>query len=597
MCSPGLKLLLATLPTLLKYFVAIALLYYGTLKYFDFELRWPLYCKVLASLGLIIASTLVQVKWGQLRNKWAARRLGAVLPPVIKGRLPGNVDTLRTVFEHERTGYTGDFLLIHIKDLGWTFNWRIFGMDDIVTVEPEHIKAILATEFDNFERGDTFKDVMQSVLGDGVFNADGDMWKFHRSMTRPFFSRDRISHFEIFGRHADEAVALLNARMREGQAVDIQDLVGRFTLDSATEFLFGHCVHVLRAGLPYSPNLTLSQEKNEQPRDTASVFAEAFKNAQLVVALRSRVGDLWPLFEFWKDKTKDSMKIVDAFIEPILQDAVAKRKGPVSSFTSKKEIEEGETLLDHLINFTSDTKILKDEIINIMIAGRDTTAATLTFAMYCLAMYPNVMKRLRDEILSVVGKERNPTYGDLKEMKYLRAFINEVLRLYPPVPFNMRQSIKATTLPNKTPGARPWYVPAHCGISYSVLLMHRRADLWGPDAHEFDPDRFLDYRLHKYLTPNPFIFLPFNAGPRICLGQQFAYNEVGFMLIRLLQAFDNVSLAEDAQPEDSLPPPEWTKAVGERKSVEKLWPKSHLTLYIKGGLWIRLHEAPAHESV
>ena len=57
-------------------------------------------------------------------------------------------------------------------------------------------------------------------------------------------------------------------------------------------------------------------------------------------------------------------------------------------------------------------------------------------------------------------------------------------------------------------------------IGYSVFFMHRRKDLWGPDAEEFDPDRFLDERVKTYLTPNPFIFLPFNAGPRICLGQQ-----------------------------------------------------------------------------
>lgn len=131
--------------------------------------------------------------------------------------------------------------------------------------------------------------------------------------------------------------------------------------------------------------------------------------------------------------------------------------------------------------------------------------------------------------------------------------------------------------------------------------MHRRTDLWGPDgkltqvdpqqvayhdtsllhpAAEFDPDRFLDARLHKYLTPNPFIFMPFNAGPRICLGQQFAYNEVSFMLIRLLQAFDGVELAQDEQPLDSRPPAEWARAaVGDRKRVEKVWLKSHFTLY------------------
>ncbi|EJD03502.1 cytochrome P450 monooxygenase pc-1 [Fomitiporia mediterranea MF3/22] len=597
MLSPGLKLLLVKSPKLLAHLLTIALLYYGSSKYFGFILRWPLFLKLLGGLGLVPITALVQVTWTQLRNKWAARRMGAILPPLVKSYLPGSVDTLRYVFEHERSGYLGDDALVHIKDLGRTFNWRLFWMDKIITTEPEHVKAVLATEFENYEKGDVFKDHMRSVLGDGVFNADGDMWRFHRSMTRPFFSKDRISHFEIFGRHADEAIGLLKARVREGQAVDFQDLVGRFTLDSATEFLFGHCVHVLHAGLPYSPNLASSRAERDKPRDTATVFAQAFAEAQLAISMRSRLGPMWPLFEFWKDATQDSMKIVDAFIEPILQDAVAKRKGPVLNFNSKKEIEEGETLLDHLINFTNDTKILKDETLNIMIAGRDTTAATLTFAMYCLAMYPSVMRRLREEILSVVGKERNPSYDDLKGMKYLRAFINEVLRLYPPVPFDVRQSIKATTLSNKTPGARPWYVPAHTSVIYSVFLMHRREDLWGPDANEFDPDRFLDYRLHKYLTPNPFIFLPFNAGPRICLGQQFAYNEASFMLVRLLQAFDGVSLAEDAQPEDTLPPKEWKEAVGERKSVEKVWPKSHLTIYVKGGLWVRLQEAPANESV
>ena len=143
--------------------------------------------------------------------------------------------------------------------------------------------------------------------------------------------------------------------------------------------------------------------------------------------------------------------------------------------------------------------------------------------------------------------------------------------------------------------------------------MHRRKDLWGPDgedvisfpltpmlthtlaAEEFDPDRFLDERLRKYLTPNPFIFSPFNAGPRICMGQQvgmlllklfcsnvlmpwqFAYNEMSYFLTRLLQAFSSISLAEDVQ---TLAPAEWAKAPG-RKGVEKAIIKSHLTLYVQ----------------
>ena len=135
-------------------------------------------------------------------------------------------------------------------------------------------------------------------------------------------------------------------------------------------------------------------------------------------------------------------------------------------------------------------------------------------------------------------------------------------------------------------------------VSYSVHCMHKRKDYWGPDgtfrskfqicnftsltsistAEVFDPDRFLDERLHKYLIPNPFIFLPFNGGPRICLGQQFAYNEMSFFLIRLLQNFETIHFDEDAQPEESKPPKAWLGLPG-RKGVEKFWPKAHLTLY------------------
>lgn len=219
-----------------------------------------------------------------------------------------------------------------------------------------------------------------------------------------------------------------------------------------------------------------------------------------------------------------------------------------------------------------DTKVLKDEILNIMIAGRDTTAGTLTFVFYLLSQHPDVMKRLREEILSKLGNNR-PAYEELRDMKYLRAVINGrpphilarttvdkvnsrnsealsggVSRSVPAIssmltpsnrPFNVRTTNKAVIWPSLTPGAKPYYIPAgtrfeRCICSgfvfvltslpircpYSVFLMQRRKDLWGADAEEFDPDRFLDERVQKYLTHNPFIFLPFNAGPRICLGQQ-----------------------------------------------------------------------------
>ena len=137
--------------------------------------------------------------------------------------------------------------------------------------------------------------------------------------------------------------------------------------------------------------------------------------------------------------------------------------------------------------------------------------------------------------------------------------------------------------------------------------MHRRADLWGPTgtfvshshqarlaldtppaAPEFDPDRFLDERVKAYLVPNPFIFLPFNAGPRICLGQQFAYSEASTIIARIAQAFKSITLDMDSNPE-AKPPVAWAMANG-RKAIEKVWVKWRITLCAKGGVWVQMEE-------
>ncbi|KAJ8697745.1 Protein kinase alk2, variant 2 [Pleurotus ostreatus] len=306
-------------------------------------------------------------------------------------------------------------------------------------------------------------------------------------MTRPFFSKDRISHFELFGRMADDALTQLKARLREGFPVDVQDLASRFTLDSATEFLFGQNVRSLSAGLPY-PHYDPRSNDPVFKNHPANLFAVAFGEAQSNVALRSRYGINWPLAEPWVDKTAKQMKVVKRFIEPILKEAVERKKamGDIEkNNAADREVKEGETLLDHLVNYTDDRKVLLDEILNIMIAGRDTTANSITFTLYLLAQHPDVLQRLREEIISKLGPTQGPTYDDVRDMKYLRAVINEVLRLYPAVPSNVRTSRQAAVWPSKT-GGKPLYIPAGTKIPYSVFVMQRRTDLWGPDG-KFSP--------------------------------------------------------------------------------------------------------------
>ncbi|SJL17616.1 uncharacterized protein ARMOST_21170 [Armillaria ostoyae] len=479
---------------------------------------------------------------------------------------------------------------------GSTFSFTVFSDTRVFTIDPEHVKAILMTQFQNFEKGAFSFAATKSLLGEGIFNVDGDMWKFHRSMTRPLFNKSRID-LDNFERHAVSTIALIKARLREGYPVNFQDVVARFSLDSATEYLFGNDVNSISAGLLYPA------ESGNSPfvAHPSNAFVKAFAKAQEQIVVRFHRGQFWPLCEFWADEVKPLRQVVDDFIRPTLAEAFdRKAKGvkPGKDFEST-------SLLDRLVESIDDKKIVEDELVNLLAAGRDSISALLTFAVYMMCEHPDMATRLRSEILEKVGSRRS-TCEDIREMKYLRAFLDETLRLYPPLPMSARLSKVATSLPNK--GRAPYYVPGNTEVLFSTFSMHRRTDLWGPDgkmialplptltppnlpALEFDPDRFLDSRLHKYLTPNPYIFVPFNAGPRICLGQQFTYNEASYYLIRLLQTFSSFSLALDAQPAEGIPPKTWTRAPGTTKGRDKIMLGTHVLLYAKGGLWVRMEEA------
>ncbi|KAI0630296.1 cytochrome P450 [Trametes polyzona] len=551
------------LPPALPFLVA-----YAGRRFFDVSIPlWVLIPSAFLSIPLV---ALAVVKWNDYN--WARRAAahGAVMPVVAKrDGIP---------IPKDNTRFPRDVFFRLSEKYGHTFLIELYNMK----------RAILATDFASYEKGPNFRYQMQTLLGIGVFNADDltstvVLCRFHRSMTRPFFSKDRISHFDIFDRHALDALSQMKTRMKEGYAVDWQDLVSRFTLDSATEFLFGKDVRSLSAGLPYPPTSEIARLQTSKPE--ADEFAEAFLRAQITSSKRGRYQALWGLTEFFHDKVQPQKAAIDKFISPILV-AALQRKAEMGSDPESKATEE-DTLLSQLLKVTDDYNLIHDETLNILLAGRDTTACTLTFAVYRLAEHPDVLKRLRQEVLDIVGPTRRPTYEDVRNMKYLRAVINETLRLYPPV-----CAVKDTFLPSRT-GERI-FVPKGTRCIYSIFNMHRRKDLWGPDALKFDPDRFLDERVQKYLTPNPFIFLPFNAGPRICLGQQFAYNEASFMLIRLMQQVSAIEFVPEVAPE-SIVPPDYTDSPGS-DGTDRVFIASHLTTYAKGGLWVRMTEAQAEEE-
>ncbi|KAF8960254.1 cytochrome P450 monooxygenase pc-2 [Flammula alnicola] len=597
---PGLAYLLRLVP----YFVIPSATVFALLRLsqqYQTAVSIPSWFAVTATILAWPALVFFNIYYTKLANKRAAAAHGAILAPLV----PESVfSVLPKLVEGSENGLTGDLLYRWSRKYGNAYQVNLPTTTTMVTLEPHHIKAILATQFESFEKGPVFFKQLSSFLGEGVFNADGEMWKFHRAMTRPFFTRERISDFEIYNRNCDISLKVAKNRLAEGCSIDFQDLTSRFTLDSATEFLLGYNVGSLSAGIPYAPSSAIRNPAAyyEHP---STAFTNTFMEAQVLSVKRLGRGPQWPLAEIWADKVTPLRKAMDDVIEPMITEALTKREREVDAKSGDEKSEEDVTLLAHLVKHTQDPKILKDEVLNLLVAGRDTTMSLLTFSFYMLTEHPDIEHRLRQEIIDKVGPAGAPTYDQMREMKYMRAFLNEVLRLYPPVPVNGRTANKPTILPGNNFGQKPIYVPADITCIYTVLGMHRRTDLWGPDgrlyldvqsrshscifrfsAMKFDPDRFLDERLHKYLTPNPFIFCPFNAGPRICLGQQFAYHEATFYLVRLLQQFTDFTLD---QSNIVQLPAEWAseESINAR---EKVYPATHLTTYVKGGLWIRMKE-------
>ncbi|TDL29910.1 cytochrome P450 [Rickenella mellea] len=513
---------------------------------------------------------------------------GAQDVPVWPGKWPGNLDILLQLVESWKCGYLGDVIDDAFEGIGATMRFSILGDDEIFTYNPQNIKTILVTDFDGYEKGERMMIATQSVLGRGVFNVDGDMWKFHRGMTRMFFTKDRISDLNTLCHNSDSAIALAKSRFRQGGEIDIQDLFSRVTLDTATSFLLGSSVNSLSANLPSSDGTESLVDTSAPSPDS---FSRAFASVQRKVGARLWIGPDWPLAEMFRDVTIEDNAVIDKFVWPIIKSALAMKE---QNKPAKNDgTDDDETLLSHLVSQTDDLQLIRDEIVNILIAGRDTTTSTLTFATYCLSRNPQAAIRLREEILGKLGPLSPPTYDDMKAMSYTRAVINETLRLFPPVPFNVRETTRDTTWPAEKSGEKPYFIKAKTAICFSVWFMHRSTELWGPDAMVFDPDRFIDERLGKYLTPNPHIFLPFNAGPRLCLGREFAYNQISFALIRFFQTFDPTTIILK-QPPSAQPPAAWKSAEnvarGKAKAYEDIWPQSHFTLYVKGGLWVTMKE-------
>ncbi|KAI1401346.1 cytochrome P450 monooxygenase CYP539B5 [Hypoxylon fuscum] len=386
----------------------------------------------------------------------------------------------------------------------------------LLTRDPEHIKAVLTTQFSDFGKGPRFHDLWRPFLGDSIFTTDGQLWHDSRSLIRPMFVKDRVSDLATFEKGVS---ALLTKLPPSGQTVDIMDVLYRMTLDVTTEFLLGACVD------------SLSNPQNE--------FAKAFNDVQKIQMMITTVGP----FEAFLPRRRynEGIRVLDRFMMPYIEQALALPQDELEKLSNS---DKHFTFLHSIARYTRNRQVLRDQIIAVLLAGRDTTAATLSWAFYELSHYPDKFAKLRHEVINSVGRTRTPTYEDLKDMPYLKHTLNETLRLYPAVPYNIRSALEDTTLPT-TPGHPPLSVVKGDIVIYSTLAMQRRRDLYPPTSEKFeDPALFSPERWESW-TPKPWQYVPFNGGPRICVGQNFAMTEMAYCMVRILQKYERLEYRGD----------------------------------------------------
>lgn len=432
--------------------------------------------------------------------------------------VPFGVDLLYEAVVSSRHDKIYEMWLNTLENWGTNGNYTAetgIGQRIILTAEPENIKAILATQFKDYGKGEHFRRDWHAFLGNGIFTTDDQIWHDSRQLIRPQFIKDRISDLDIFEQH----VQILLDELERNPNVEMMDIFFRYTLDAATHFILGRSVE------------SLTNPQTE--------FADAFFKAQKIQGLIARIGPANFLIPRKRMGFYDALDKINDFVNVYIEEALALSP---EELEKKSNHDQGYTFLHALAGYTRDRTILRDQLVSVLLAGRDTTACTLTWTMYHLSKNPKIVAKLREEIISTVGLEEKPTYRHLKDMKYLQHVLNETLRLNPIVPFNVRVSLRDTTLPTGggPDGKQPIGILKDTPIGYSTLVMQRRPELY-PDPSTGFPavDQFVPERWEIW-TPKPHYYIPFNSGPRICIGQQFALTEMAYTLVRLFQRFESL---------------------------------------------------------
>lgn len=360
---------------------------------------------LLAALVLRILVALARKTRLSIHNRRCAREHGCLPPRQLPTRRIWGMDHWWALIQAAKRREHVQHVANRYKT-AHTFTMPMFTSTVVATIEPENIKTILATSFKDFGLGKARQANFGALLGTGIFTVDGHAWEGSRTLLRPQFTRDQVSDLDALEVHVQRLLHLVP----DGGVVNLQPLFFRLTLDSATEFLFGESVDSL-----------LESDTSDSSAYSKSEFARSFDRAQDYIAWRGRFQKFFWLFN--SKEFRNDCATVHRLADHFVQKALNAEKPATPVHSGKRYF-----ISEQLATRTRDAKVMRDQMLNVLLAGRDTTAGLLGWTFYLLARNPAVYKKLRNEIIQVFGTEdsnKMPTFASLKDVVYLRYVLNE----------------------------------------------------------------------------------------------------------------------------------------------------------------------------
>eukprot|EP00928_Gymnodinium_smaydae_P095036 TRINITY_DN8100_c0_g1_i1.p1 TRINITY_DN8100_c0_g1~~TRINITY_DN8100_c0_g1_i1.p1 ORF type:complete len:525 (-),score=75.15 TRINITY_DN8100_c0_g1_i1:35-1525(-) len=398
--------------------------------------------------------------------------------------------------------------------LGKTFAYHVLGQPFVATIDPKVIEYILKTNFENFIKGSMFRKPLTQLLGDGIFNVDGQLWYHQRKVSSKMFTKKQ------FEGHIFKVVSANTMKIRDilkksaGEVFCMFDLMNRFTLDTIGEIGFSKSIGSIE--------------------DPDSPFLKSFDFAQQSMIKRFWIGqtiEWWKLFRFlglfWEKELPAHFSLLNNYCDDIVNELLQKvTRGDDNSFVGMfiKDPEGADLLKRDEKKFRI---FIRDMVLNFLLAGRDTTAQCLTWTLFEMAQAPQVVNKVREEVSAVCGTAPI-AYSDIAQLRYTNAVLHEGLRLHPSVPIDGKITVARDTLPGGI------VVPAGCLVQYNAYAQGRCREFWGEDAEQFRPERWLELPN----LPSSFEFSAFHAGPRECLGKRLAMVEMITFVASFVRDFD-----------------------------------------------------------